>query len=142
MKNIKININGENYFLSNFYSIKIVYEGLELDSSEAAFQAMKCINNNWRKVLINDNDFDYTYFWAIIAQKLKNMEEKKYYDNYKISQARIIAERLRDDSYFDMHYEGYEIPKKNRIEQEVSSKRRDIEYFCYILQKYSLKWWI
>ena len=116
MKNIKININKT--------------------------KSLVTINNNWRKVLINDNDFDYTYFWAIIAQKLKSMEEKKCYEGDKISQARIIAERLRDDNYFDMHYEGYEIPKKNRIEQETESKRRDIEYFCYILQKYSLKWWI
>lgn len=33
---------GENYFLSNFYSAPVTYNGMCFDNNEAAFQAAKC----------------------------------------------------------------------------------------------------
>lgn len=36
---------GENYFLSNFYRTKVVYDGLEYPTAEHAFQAAKCTNS-------------------------------------------------------------------------------------------------
>lgn len=37
------NFIGEYFFLSNFYPVKVTFEGLTYDNSESAFQAMKCI---------------------------------------------------------------------------------------------------
>lgn len=33
---------GKNFFLSNFYVVPVVYQGVRFESSEAAFQAAKC----------------------------------------------------------------------------------------------------
>lgn len=33
---------GDNFFLSNFYVAPVVYQGIQFESSEAAFQAAKC----------------------------------------------------------------------------------------------------
>lgn len=35
---------GSNYYLSNFYSAKVEYDGITYENTEAAFQAQKCIN--------------------------------------------------------------------------------------------------
>ena len=43
------NFRGRYYFLSNFYEIPIIYNGLMYQSSEAAFQAQKTLDNNIRK---------------------------------------------------------------------------------------------
>ncbi len=43
------NFRGRYYFLSNFYEIPILYNGLMYQSSEAAFQAQKTLDNNIRK---------------------------------------------------------------------------------------------
>lgn len=40
---------GKYYFLSNFYSAKVVYEGLTFQNNEAAFQSAKCIDPAARK---------------------------------------------------------------------------------------------
>ena len=44
MKEIK-EFRGKYYFLSNFYRVSVTYEGLTYPSSEAAFQAAKCLND-------------------------------------------------------------------------------------------------
>ena len=33
---------GKNYFLSNFYTAPIIYQGMRFENNEAAFQAAKC----------------------------------------------------------------------------------------------------
>lgn len=46
MKENKITeFRGENYFLSNFYSCKVTFNGLTFNNSEAAFQAQKDLNS-------------------------------------------------------------------------------------------------
>ena len=47
MKIIK-SFKGKYFFLSNFYPVKIMYNGLVYLNSEAAFQAQKCITDNER----------------------------------------------------------------------------------------------
>ena len=37
---------GENFFLSNFYPCKVIYRGIEFSSSESAYQAAKCKNDD------------------------------------------------------------------------------------------------
>lgn len=49
------NFSKEYHFLSNFYPTKIFYQELEYDSSEAAFQAMKCKNISDRKKFVGLN---------------------------------------------------------------------------------------
>lgn len=44
---------GEYFFLSNFYPIKMVYDGIEYQSSEAAFQAQKTLDIEQRKKFSN-----------------------------------------------------------------------------------------
>lgn len=46
---------GKYYFLSNFYSAPVTYDGLTFQNNEAAFQAAKCINPELRKQFINLN---------------------------------------------------------------------------------------
>lgn len=46
------NFRGKYYFLSNFFSAPILYEGLTYENNESAFQAMKCINPEYRKNFI------------------------------------------------------------------------------------------
>ena len=51
-----INIfKGKYYFLSNFYSAPVTYDGLTFQNNEAAFQAAKCINLELRKQFVNLN---------------------------------------------------------------------------------------
>lgn len=40
---------GENYFLSNFYKCKVVYNGITYLNNEAAFQSMKTLSVEQRK---------------------------------------------------------------------------------------------
>lgn len=42
---------GEYRFLSNFYSAKTLYEGIEYPSSEHAFQAAKTTDLRWRRLI-------------------------------------------------------------------------------------------
>lgn len=42
------NFSGEYYFLSNYYTAQVVYNGLTYQNNEAAFQSMKCINEEDR----------------------------------------------------------------------------------------------
>ena len=46
---------GENYFLSNFYSAPIAYDGMLFQNNEAAFQAQKCVNDADRAKFCNLN---------------------------------------------------------------------------------------
>lgn len=39
---------GENYFLSNYYSAPVTYDGITYKNNEAAFQAQKCQNKDDR----------------------------------------------------------------------------------------------
>lgn len=41
--------NGEYYFLSNFYSAPVIYEGITYQNSEAAYQAAKTLDIDIRK---------------------------------------------------------------------------------------------
>lgn len=44
---------GKYYFLSNFYSAPVKYDGLLYQNNEAAFQSAKCINKKDRRQFIN-----------------------------------------------------------------------------------------
>ena len=44
--------DGKYFFLSNFYPCEIKYDGLTYNSSEALFQALKCVNSSDRKLFI------------------------------------------------------------------------------------------
>lgn len=44
---------GKYYFLSNFYSAPVEYDGLLYQNNEAAFQSAKCINKKDREQFIN-----------------------------------------------------------------------------------------
>lgn len=46
---------GKYYFLSNFYSAPVTYDGLTFQNNEAAFQAAKCIKPELRKQFVNLN---------------------------------------------------------------------------------------
>lgn len=48
-KNAIYNFRDEYFFLSNFYPCDITIDGITYKSSEAAFQAQKCVNNEERK---------------------------------------------------------------------------------------------
>ena len=55
-KNMKINsFSGKYYFLSNFYEVQVMYDGLTYSNNEAAFQAQKCANYEDRKKFVNLN---------------------------------------------------------------------------------------
>lgn len=43
------NFRGQYYFLSNFYTYPMVYDGIQYQNSEAAFQAQKCQNRKLRE---------------------------------------------------------------------------------------------
>ena len=55
MEGVINSFKDENYFLSNFYSAPIVYNGLLFQNNEAAFQAQKCINKADREKFCNLN---------------------------------------------------------------------------------------
>ena len=40
---------GQNFFLSNFYTCNIEYDGLKFNNVEAAFQAQKCVDDEQKK---------------------------------------------------------------------------------------------
>ena len=44
---------GKYYFLSNFYTAPVEYDGLLYQNNEAAFQSVKCINKKDRKQFTN-----------------------------------------------------------------------------------------
>ncbi len=47
----KINsFRGEHYYLSNFFSVPVTYNGLTYLNNEAAFQAQKCVSKDDRKL--------------------------------------------------------------------------------------------
>jgi ribA/ribD-fused uncharacterized protein len=46
---------GEHFFLSNFYPSKFVFHGFEWKTAEHAYQAMKCIDENfWKEMAYGD----------------------------------------------------------------------------------------
>lgn len=45
--------HGKNFFLSNFYRHKVVYNGLEFDNNEAAFQAQKTLDSKIQEDFIH-----------------------------------------------------------------------------------------
>lgn len=47
---------GEHYFLSNFYSAPVVFEGVRYENNEAAFQAAKCPNRKQEFCGLNPSD--------------------------------------------------------------------------------------
>lgn len=49
MKNKIDSFKGKNFFLSNFYSAPVEYDGVLFQNNEAAFQAQKCVTKNLRK---------------------------------------------------------------------------------------------
>lgn len=52
----KINsFRGNNFFLSNFYEVPVMYQGIEYKNNEAAFQAQKTLNMSVRKTFANMN---------------------------------------------------------------------------------------
>lgn len=52
------NFSGEYFFLSNFYTAPVVFDGLEYKNNEAAFQSAKCINKKNRIVFTKLNPSD------------------------------------------------------------------------------------
>lgn len=52
-KNVIDEFRDENFFLSNFYICKVKIDGIEYSSSEAAFQAQKCVNPEEKKKFID-----------------------------------------------------------------------------------------
>ena len=44
---------GKYFFLSNFYEIPVIFDGIRYQSSEAAFQAQKCADYEDRKAFAN-----------------------------------------------------------------------------------------
>lgn len=52
-KNVIDEFRDENFFLSNFYICKVKIDGIEYSSSEAAFQAQKCVNPEEKKKFVD-----------------------------------------------------------------------------------------
>lgn len=47
---------GEHYFLSNFYSAPVVFEGVRYENNEAAFQAAKCPSRKHEFCTLNPSE--------------------------------------------------------------------------------------
>lgn len=75
----------EYYFLSNFYEVSIEYDGLTYGSSEAAFQAQKCMTNEEKLAFTKHNPDE-----SKIAGKRVNLRSD--WEEVKI---RIMEEILR-----------------------------------------------
>ena len=69
---------GEYFFLSNFYEIPIIYDGITYRNSEAAFQAQKCINPKDRESFTNLNPDEAKH-------KGRSVQLRKDWEQVKIS---------------------------------------------------------
>jgi hypothetical protein len=71
----------------------------------------------WRVIIWEDRDFDYSYMYAILQNKLKNMEKFFYSDEVhimdaekyadQIKECREIVDALINDTYFDEELKEY-----------------------------------
>lgn len=85
------NFKGDYYYLSNFYEIDIIYEGITYKNNEAAFQAQKCVNKD-----------DRLQFSTLNASEAKHLGRKvnlrKDWKNIKFS---VMTEIVK--TKFDQH---------------------------------------
>lgn len=84
---------GEYFFLSNFYPCKVLYRGVEFGSSESAYQAAKC-----------KNDDDFILFVGTTAKEAKklgrhvdlihNWDERKVFIMREVLEVKFSDEEL------------------------------------------------
>lgn len=85
---------GDYYFLSNFYSTTVSYDGLTFKSSEAAFQAQKCIAEEQKKV--------FTELTASASKKLgRKVSLRQDWDEVKDALMKDIV-RAKFDQHLDL----------------------------------------
>lgn len=83
--------SGKYFFLSNFYKASVIYEGLTYPSSEAAYQAQKCIDPKDREA--------FTAMDPAEAKRIgQEVELRKDWNDVKVS---IMTEIVR--AKFDQH---------------------------------------
>lgn len=68
---------GGNFFLSNFYSAEVTYDGITYKNNEAAFQAQKCVNEIDRLSFMKLNPSD-------AKKKGRNVNLRKDWEQVKI----------------------------------------------------------
>lgn len=94
--NVIDRFSDEYFFLSNFYPCKIEYDNLTYDSSEALFQALKCINIADRKLFVGLTASD--------AKKLgRKVNLRPDWEDIKINVMRLIVhEKFAQNPYLKM----------------------------------------
>lgn len=82
---------GEYYFLSNFSDSVFVYDGIQYQNAESAFQSMKCENKADRKQFSDLNSTE--------AKKLgRKVSLRKDWEAIKVDQMRqIVSEKFRQN---------------------------------------------
>lgn len=88
-----LGFDGKYRFLSNFYPCKVIYQGREFKSSEAAYQASKCANE--------EDKNKFTYLSAYLSKKLgRSVKMIDNWDNIKekVMSDVIISKFLQNDN--------------------------------------------
>lgn len=92
--------DGEYFFLSNFYQCKIVYNGIEYGSAEAAFQAAKTTDYNVKLIFAKLNPSEAKRLGKQVQLRLdwENIRLKVMYEVVvrKFTQNKDLTQKLLD----------------------------------------------
>lgn len=111
---------GEYYFLSNFYLSPVTYQGLTYESSENAFQAMKCKDISQRVLFTNispgeakrkGKQVDLREDWIAVREQLMYEIVKEKFIQNQILQKRLLdtkdihiqEDNLHRDTYWGVY---------------------------------------
>lgn len=107
VKNIKT-FKGNNFFLSNFYPCKVVYESVAYSSAEHAFQAAKSLNPEIRRNFTLINECAEAKRYGRMIKLRSDWETVKYQVMYdivkdKFTRNAYLREKLiaTDDMYIE-----------------------------------------
>lgn len=90
----------EYFFLSNFYPVSIFYNGLYFNSTEAAFQAMKCPSRMKEFQTLNPSEAKKLGRHVAMRIDWEEVKEQVMYDicSVKFTQNPLLAQKLLDTS--------------------------------------------
>jgi ribA/ribD-fused uncharacterized protein len=101
------NFKGKYYFLSNFYSCPVTWDGITYQNNEAAFQSAKVLDKNIRKTFANLNPSDAKRKGRHVILR-PDWEDVKYDIMYEIVLAKFSQNDTLKHKLLETHHQHLE----------------------------------
>lgn len=101
------NFKGKYYFLSNFYSCPVIWDGITYQNNEAAFQSAKVLDKNIRKTFANLNPSDAKRKGRHVILR-PDWEDVKYDIMYEIVLAKFSQNDTLKRKLLETHHQYLE----------------------------------